>query len=101
MSQLQLHGRPWVVFDPANRQHRKFYYEFVQSGTWGRCPYRFMVADDQGDVITMIQRSLIKYYVQREFSVAKKQQFMLQKNNKKSPPKIIKKTGRPEIAHFV
>jgi len=52
-------------------------------------------------VITMIQRSLLKYYVQREFSVAKKQQFMLQKNNKKSPPKIIKKTGRPEIAHFV
>jgi hypothetical protein len=101
MSQLQLHGRPWVVFNPANRLHRKFYYEFVKSGTWGRCPYRFMVADDQGDVITMIQRSLIKYYVEREFNVAKKQQSMLQKNNKQSPPKIIKKTGRPEIAHFV
>jgi len=52
-------------------------------------------------VITMIQRSLIKYYVEREFSVAKKQQSVLQKNNKKSPAKSLKKTGRPEIAHFV
>jgi hypothetical protein len=101
MSQLQLHGRPWIVFDPNNRQHRQYYHEFVKSGTWGRCPYRFMVADDQGDVITMIQRSLIKYYVEREFSVVKKPQPVLQKNNKKSPAKSSKKTGRPEISHFV
>ena len=101
MSQLEMHGRPWVVFDPDNRSHRKFYYDFVKSGTWGRCPYRFVVADDQGDLITMIQRALIKYYVEREFSVVKKPHTMLQKNNKKPPTKTLKKTGRPEIAHFV
>jgi len=101
MSQLQLYGRPWIVFDPKNRQHRQYYHEFVKSGTWGRCPYRFVVADDQGDVITMIQRALIKYYVEREFSVVKTQQSVLQKNNKKPPTKSLKKTSRPETAHFV
>ena len=101
MSQLQLYGRPWLVFDANNRQHRRYYYDFVKSGTWGRCPYRFVVADDQGDLITMIQRTLIKYYVEREFTVAKKPQTVLQKNNKKSPAKNSKKTGRPEMSHFV
>jgi hypothetical protein len=93
MSQLELHGRPWIVFNPGNRQHRKFYYEFVKSGTWARCPVRFVVADDQGDLVTMIQRTLIKHYVQREFSVAEKQQNLLQKNNKNSREKAPKKTG--------
>ena len=101
MSQLQLYGRPWLVFDANNRQHRRYYYDFVKSGTWGRCPYRFVVADDQGDLITMIQRTLIKYYVEREFTVAKKPQTVLQKNNKKSSAKSLKKTGRPEMSHFV
>jgi len=101
MSKLNLYGRPWLVFDPGNRQHRQYYYDFVKSGTWGQCPYRFVVADDQGDLITMIQRALIKYYVEREFTVAKKPQTMLQKNNKKSPIKSLKKISRPEIRHFV
>lgn len=67
MSRLSLYGRPWAVFDPTDKQHRKFYFDFVKTGTWGHCPVRFVVADDQGDLITMIQRSLIKHYVEREF----------------------------------
>jgi hypothetical protein len=51
------------------------------------------VADDQGDLVTMIQRTLIKHYVQREFSVATKQQNVLHKNNKKTQEKAPKKTG--------
>lgn len=67
MSQLELHGRPWTVFDPADQQHRSWYHEFVQHGTWGRCPYRFIVPDDHGNLITMIQRKLVEYYVRQEF----------------------------------
>lgn len=67
MSRLFLNTRPWVVFDPKDRNHRKWYAEFVHIGTWGKCPVRFLVADDQGDLITMIQRSLIKFYVEQEF----------------------------------
>jgi len=67
MSQLELHGRPWAVFDPSDQQHRAWYHDFVQHGTWGRCPYRFIVPDDHGNLITMIQRKLVEYYVRQEF----------------------------------
>lgn len=67
MSRLQLFGRPWVVFDAKNKQHRKWFAEFQKSGTWGRCPVRFVVNDDHGDLLTMIQRDLIEHYVSKEF----------------------------------
>ena len=79
MSVLELNGRPFIVFDPADEQHREYYYEFVKLGTWGRCPYRFVVPEDHGNLVTMIQRSLVTFYVEQEFGrrrrrVAKKQQ---------------------------
>lgn len=67
MSILHYKSRPWTMFDPSNKEHRRWYSEFVEHGTWGRCPYRFIVSDEQGDLITMIQRNLVKYYVEREF----------------------------------
>lgn len=67
MSQLELHGRPWTVFDPDNREHRAWYHNFVKSGTWGRCPVRFVIPDDHGNLVTMIQRKLVEYYVIKEF----------------------------------
>lgn len=67
MSRLSFIGRPWVSFDPTKVQHRRWFAEFQKSGTWGRCPVRFIVSEDHGDLLTMIQRSLIKYYVGREF----------------------------------
>jgi hypothetical protein len=70
MSKLVFYGRPLIVFDPAIKEHREFYFDFVQTGTWGRCPYRFIVPDDQGNLITMIQRKLIAYYVNKEFKKA-------------------------------
>jgi hypothetical protein len=71
---LSLHGRPWIVFDPTNIDHRRWYSEFVKTGTWGRCPYRFIITDDQGNLVTLMQRALVKYYVEQEFVVAKKPQ---------------------------
>jgi hypothetical protein len=67
MSRLDYIGRPWVSFDPSNRQHRKWFAEFQRKGTWGHCPVRFIVSDDHGDLITLIQRKLIGYYVDKEF----------------------------------
>jgi hypothetical protein len=82
MSRLALYGRPYVIFDPKNREHRQWFADFNKSGAWGRCPVRFVVNDDHGDLITMIQRELIQFYVDKEFAVqrvrpktvAKKQQ---------------------------
>jgi hypothetical protein len=67
MSLLSFHGRPWTVFDAANREHRKWFAQFQALGTWGNCPVRFVVDDDHGDLITMIQRRLIDYYTTKEF----------------------------------
>jgi hypothetical protein len=68
MSRLALHSRPFVVFDPSNREHRRWFAEFNRSAKWGNCPVRFVVEDDNGDLVTMIQRRLIQYYVGREFA---------------------------------
>ena len=67
MSKLQLFGRPWVVFDAHNKQHRKWFAQFTKQHTWGQCPVRFVIDEDSGDLITMIQRRLIEFYVEREF----------------------------------
>lgn len=72
MSILQYHGRPWVTFDPSNKSHRRWYNEFVKHGTWGRCPYRFMIPADHGNLVAMIQDSLVKFYVENEFRARKK-----------------------------
>ena len=72
MSRLQLHGRPWVVFDAANKEHRRWFADFNKTGAWGRCPVRFVVNDDHGDLITQIQRELIAHYVSKEFAAERR-----------------------------
>ena len=67
MSRLDYLGRPWTAFEAGNKQHRAWFAEFQRLGTWGRCPVRFIVSDDHGDLVTMIQRRLIQHYVDREF----------------------------------
>ena len=71
MSRLDYYGRPWVAFDPTNKDHRKYFAQFQFLGTWGHSPVRFIVADDHGDLVTMIQRRLIDYYVSKEFGKIK------------------------------
>lgn len=68
MSRLEFYARPLVAFDPWLKQHRQIYYKFVESSSWGHSPYRFIVPEDHGaDLVTMMQRSLIEYYVKKEF----------------------------------
>ncbi len=62
-----------MAFDPANKDHRRFYAEFVNTSSWGTCPVRFIVPEDHGgDLVSMIKNSLINYYVEREFQFKKK-----------------------------
>ena len=67
MSRLQLHGRQFMVFDPSDKQHRKWFADFNKNRSWSRCPVRFVVNDDHGDLVTQIQRELIQHYVDKEF----------------------------------
>ena len=71
MSRLAFYGRQWTVFDADHKDHRQWFAEFQRSGTWSKCPVRFIVDDDHGDLITMIQRKLIEYYTDQEFGKKK------------------------------
>ena len=68
MSKLEFHSRPLIMFDPANHEHRSYFYEFLERGTWGRCPYRFIIQDGHRDsLVVQIQRMLLNYYIREEF----------------------------------
>lgn len=68
MSKLSMYGRPWAVFNAQDPQHREWFARFNKTRTWGTCPVRFVVDQDHGDLLTQIQRELIQYYVDREFT---------------------------------
>lgn len=69
MSKLEYYARPLVAFDPSNKDHRKWYYEFIHYRGWGRCPVRFICPNDAGmDLTLMIRNNLAEWYVQKEFS---------------------------------
>jgi hypothetical protein len=68
VSRLELLSRPLVAFDAANIVHRQHWHAFLQTNGWGSCPVRFIVPEDHGDLVTMIQRSLVQYYVEQEFT---------------------------------
>jgi len=67
-------GRPWVVFNPANTDHRQWFQDFLSKKSWGSCPVRFVIDDkDQlyGNLIDHIQTQLVQYYLSKEFGEIK------------------------------
>ena len=70
---LDLNMRPMVSFNCADRNHRRWFNEFQRNRTWGKCPVRFAVPGDSsgGDLVAMIQKSLLVYYVSKEFAPRK------------------------------
>lgn len=83
MSRLAFSGRPWAVFDPKNKEHRRWFAEFQHIQSWSHCPVRFIVDDDHGDLLTMIQRKLIEFYTDKEFVVEKQRFSIAQKAKEK------------------
>jgi hypothetical protein len=71
MSRLSLYGRQWVVFDAHSKQHRQWFAEFQARRSWAHCPVRFIIDNEHGDLLTMIQRRLIEFYTDQEFGKKK------------------------------
>ena len=72
MSKLEYLARPLVAFDPHNKDHRRYYAEYLEYKGWGNCPVRFICTEDHGDNLpAMIQRIMVAYYVDREFGGGK------------------------------
>jgi hypothetical protein len=94
MSKLEYLARPLVAFDPYNKDHRRYYAEFLEYGGWGMCPVRFICPEDFGhDLPTMIQRALIGYYVDREFGGGKLAKERSQ-NLKKTADDMYREAGK-------
>ena len=85
MSKLEFYARPLVAFDPNNKDHRRWYHEFVGFGGWGTCPVRFICPNDIGyDLTIMIRNQLIEYYINKEFQkVAQKKTKTVDKKAKR------------------
>lgn len=66
-SVLQTASRPFVVFDPTNKSHRAHYAKFQETRSWAHCPLRFIVDEDQDNLVAMVQHKLAGYYLQKEF----------------------------------
>lgn len=94
MSKLEFYMRPLVAFDPNNKDHRRWYHEFVTKKSWGYCPVRFACPEDFGsDLTIMIRNQLIEYYVQKEFAQKPKNVVDIKSKrsyNKTSPKKRTK-----------
>ena len=63
--------RQMVVFNPANKEHRNHYAEFLKNKSWGKCPVRFET--NEGDAANnnlayTMQRLLTEYYISKEFA---------------------------------
>jgi len=72
MSKLEYYARPLVAFDPYNKDHRRYYAEFLEYGGWGNSPVRFICPDNTGyDLTIMIRNLLVQYYIDREFGGTK------------------------------
>jgi hypothetical protein len=71
------------VYDAKNKNHLQLYADFNKTAQWGRCPVRFVVNEDHGDLITQIQRELIQFYVDKEFTKAREN--VVKKPQKKKP----------------
>jgi hypothetical protein len=86
MSKLAFLGRPWVAFDPTNKEHRQWFYEFIENRSWKNCPVRFICPNDVGyDLTIMCRNLLLDYYTKREFH----------KPTPKNPPgrRVVKRKG--------
>lgn len=83
-----------MAFDPNNKDHRRYYAEYIEHGGWGRCPVRFICTEDHGfDLPTMIKNSLVEYYVSREFGGNKLAQARSEAMSQ-SADELYKKAGK-------
>jgi hypothetical protein len=59
--------RPFALFDPANAEHRAYFYHYLKNSSWGNCPYQWFITDDSVDVVYYINKLMVSYYMNNEF----------------------------------
>jgi len=98
MSKLEFYARPLVAFDPANKKHRAYFYEFQTKMSWGACPVRFICPDQTGmDLVSFIQRQMLEFYTKKEFGAHSESASTVVRNGKKiaqKTKKLVDKTSK-------
>jgi len=98
VSRLEYLARPLVAFDASNKDHRRWYWEFMAYRGWGKCPVRFICTEEHGDNLpSMIQRMMVEYYVNREFkpkAQTKLENIVMKLVAQKKPKTVDKATKR-------
>lgn len=92
MSKLDFYRRPLVEFNPNVKEHREYYYEFLSTNTWGRCPVRFICPSEPGSEVLIsgvIMRQLLQFYSGKEFDNKIKIKKNSRKNNTTSKSKSV------------
>jgi len=67
MSRLNLHMRPYELFDPSKRAHRELFAEFQRTMSWAHSPVLFVI-EEEGEQIPVMKRKLLEYYQGKEFT---------------------------------
>lgn len=67
---LDVNRRPVVRFDVKNADHRRYFSEFVKTGTWAHSPVSFY-APDGVSVRAHCVEQLLEYYLKAEFKSVK------------------------------
>lgn len=62
-----LDSKPYAVFDAADPKHRLAYHQFIQQGSWGNVPYRFVLEEMHTDLPSSINQKMTAYYMAQEF----------------------------------
>lgn len=93
MSLLYLRARPIVAFDANNADHRRYYRQFLETRSWGKCPVRFMVESLNTDLLSHINSVMLDWYVRSEFKNAPKQTKTKNSAKPKSPgsPRAVRR----------
>ena len=66
-TRLSLLVRPFVAYDPSNKDHREALNEYLVTGSWANCPVQFLNLDRPGEHLPVLYARTLQYYVQKEF----------------------------------
>lgn len=68
MNTLEKVKRPLIVFNENNKEHRRLLFEFMKTNTWGYCPYRFDLPNEDGqNLVYAMQKRVLEHYLKKEF----------------------------------
>lgn len=81
--------RPVIEFDPANKDHRAHYANFIINNGWHKSPVMFYVEPNYGNVLDMIRDKLSAHYLEQEFKF-KRPRYIDGYNYNSQPQNVVK-----------